>query len=144
MSVPVKYSKEEEAKDHNSFSREFKNYLDDYAKAYDNWIQARHDNNPEAVNAYKEKQNKFEKLATEFPKNLMTKVDNSYLKIILRKVRQSQYKRKPKAETEAKVKVEKAEETADEEDEKAPPRIVDIPGMGKHFESVQWKQSDFV
>ncbi|KAL3912072.1 MAG: hypothetical protein SGILL_007028 [Bacillariaceae sp.] len=141
VSVPVKYSQEDEEKDHNKFSREFKDFLDDYAKGYDEWIQARHDVNPD-VNAWKEKQNKFEKLATEFPKNLMTKVDNAYLKIILRKGRQSKYKRKPKAETEAKVKVEKAEETAEEE-EKPQTRTIDIPGMGKQFEKIEWKESDF-
>lgn len=140
VTVPVKYSKEEEEKDHNKFSRHFKDFLDDYARAYDDWIQAKHEVNPD-INAWKEKQNKFDKLAEEFPKNLMTPVDGPYLKIILRKGRQSKYKRK-KPEPEVKVeKVAVKEEVLEE-----PPKtwIVDIPGMGSQFPSVKWKESDFL
>jgi hypothetical protein len=141
VTVPVKYSAEEEEKDHNKFSRAFKDFLDDYARAHDDWLAAKHEINPD-INIWKEKQNKFEKLAPEFPKNLMTPVDSSYLKTILRKGRQSKYKRK-KPDTEVKGEETKVKE---EKQEKKPPqtRIIDIPGMGKTFPTVKWTENDFV
>lgn len=142
VTVPVKIPKDEEGKDHNKLSRDFKGLLDDFARAYDDWLAKKHEIHPEQVNLWKEKQLKFDKLAKEFPSNLMTPVDAAYLKLAMRRERQNKAKRK-KPVSEAKVdETEKDEE--EEEEEAAPKRVVDIPGMGKSFACVKWKESDFM
>ncbi|KAL3909092.1 MAG: hypothetical protein SGILL_008228, partial [Bacillariaceae sp.] len=141
VTVPVKAPKDDDGKDHNKLPRDFKGLLDDFGRAYDDWLTAKHEIHPEQVNLWKEKQLKFDKLAKEFPSNLVTPVDPTYLKLAMRRERQNKSKRK-KLVQEAKVD-ETEQVVEEEEEEEDPKRIVDVPGMGKSFETVKWKEDDF-
>ncbi|KAG7358479.1 hypothetical protein IV203_015068 [Nitzschia inconspicua] len=157
VTVPVKAPPEEEGKDFNRFPREFQDFFDDYARAYDDWLEAKHALDPE-FNVWKERQHKFDKFAKEFPSNLVTPVDSTYLKSALRRFRQNKAKRdKTKAASAAKLKdVKDVKEIKkspgetkkkDNTEEETPPSsktiTIHIPGLGKEFPSKVWTEKDF-
>ena len=95
VTVPVKQpppDADSDGTDHNKFSRDFQELLDDYARAYDEWC-SRQAEIDKKFSVFKEKQYKFERLAKEFPPNLLTPVDANYLKKIVRRARQNKHKR---------------------------------------------------
>lgn len=95
VSVPVKQKTEEEdlgEKDHNKFSRDFQEAVDDYARAYDEWCRKQHAVDKKFA-LLKEKQAKFDPIVAIFPKDLMTPVTVEYMKKIIRRARQNKHKR---------------------------------------------------
>lgn len=163
VSVPVKHDPEDESddKDHNTFSRELQELVDDYARVYDNWCSAQAEVDKKFA-LFKEKQAKFDPLVELFPKNLMTPVTVEYMKKIVRRARQNRHKRLKtaslKSETTSKdgeevdgdesekEEMEEEEEQEDEEESPAEPqkRIVEIPTMGSEFPTLRWKEADFI
>lgn len=166
VSVPVKQDPADadgDDKDHNTFSREFQESMDDYARAHDDWCsaQAAVDKN---FALFKEKQAKFDPVVALFPTNLMTPVTVEYMKKIIRRARQNRHKRKKNAalkgdsstkgedDDEEGIDESDKEETGeqndeDQEDEIGAPevkkRIVEIPTMGSKFPKVKFSEADF-
>lgn len=157
VTVPVKHSEADSGdnKDHNKFGREIQDLLDDYGRAYDDYCTARLVVYP-AFEINKEKQAKFDKLATEFPTGLLTPVDANYLKQVARRARQNKYKRQRTAEARqnqlevvAKKEAElngdeQSDSDSDEEEEEAEDeKVVDVPGKGVVFPTINWQAKDF-
>lgn len=153
--MPIKHdpAEDDEEKDHNNFSRDFQELIDDYARAYDNWCSAQ----SLVVKNFallKEKQAKYDALIEHFPKNLLTPVTAEYMKKIVRRARQNRHKRKKTAELKPEEKDEEdsgeeseKEEVEEEEEQSSPKpkkRIVEIPTLGSVFPKMKWKESDFV
>lgn len=83
---------EEGLLDKNKFSRDMQELLDTFCRIYDDWCDAQGRIQPDfAVHA--EKRQKFEMLAKEFPDNMVTPVDATYLKKVVRRARQNRQKR---------------------------------------------------
>lgn len=167
VSVPVKHDPAEgdgEEKDHNTFSREFQELVDDYARAHDDWCgaQAAVDKNFALL---KEKQAKFDPLIALFPTNLLTPVTIEYMKKVVRRARQNRHKRKKNAamKGDASTKDDDDEDGGEESDREeaggnqddaddhnddesaAEPqkRIVEIPTMGSLFPKIKFSEADF-
>lgn len=117
VSVPVKESDadDDDGKDHNKFSREFQEAVGDYATAYDDWCQAQRQADPKFPLA-KTKDEKFDKIISAFPRNLVTSIDREYMKKVMRRGRQNKRKREAR-EAEA-VKKEINDETEATKDDK--------------------------
>ena len=159
VSVPVKPP--DDAKDGNKFPRNLQEVLDVFGKAYDEWCTAQ-SKIDSSFQTFKEKQGKFDRLAKVFPTNLITKVDATYIKQVVRRARQNKYKRTKTAAAKTEketVKEEPDKEVEDEqveeeeqvesEEEKeepvAPPkkyRTVNIPTKGSTFVHSQGFSSD--
>ena len=150
MSVPVKQPSDDGANDgvdNNKFSREFQETLDDYARAYDDWCTAQSVVD-DKFSVYKQKQHKFDKLAKEFPSELMTPVDVNYLKKIVRRARQNRHKRiKTAAKHQPDVKEEAEsddeEEEEEEEEVKQEYRKVHIPALGTEYPTMKYEKEKF-
>ena len=148
VTVPVKQPTADadgDGTDHNKFSREFQELLDDYARAYDDWCQAQSEVDSKFA-IYREKQQKFDRLVKEFPTNLMTPVDSNYLKKIVRRARQNKHKRfKTAALKKGPDGFDEASDEAQDYEESPKPegRTVDIPGVGVDFPSMPWDSQDF-
>ena len=115
VTVPVKQSREGE-KDGNKLPRDLQEVLDIYGKAYDEWCTAESKVDG-SFETFKEKQGKFDKLASLFPKNLVTPIDPTYIKQVVRRARQNKYKRSKTAAAAAKRETSsptKKDEPADE------------------------------
>lgn len=165
MSVPVKQDPAEvdgEEKDHNTFSREFQELLDDYARAHDDWCGAQ-----AAVDKtfalFKEKQAKYDPLVELFPLNLLTPVTVEYMKKVVRRARQNRHKRKKNAamKGDASTKDEDDDEGGEESDredagenqddnddeestvETTQKRMVEIPTLGSQFPKIKFSEADF-
>jgi hypothetical protein len=87
---------EDEGTDHNKFPRDLQDELDMYAREYDDYCkhegELRHAKNEEYP-IHLEKRKKYDQLVKEFPKNLMTKIDQEYMKKLVRRARQNKSKR---------------------------------------------------
>jgi hypothetical protein len=87
---------EDEGTDHNKFPRDLQDELDMYAREYDDFCkhegEFRHAKNEEYP-IHLEKRKKYDQLVKEFPKNLMTKIDQEYMKKLVRRARQNKSKR---------------------------------------------------
>ena len=156
VTVPVKQPEGEEAGDQNKLPKDFKDLLDDYARAYDEWCKAQNAIDKE-FGSFKEKQKKFEKLVAEFPSSLVTPVDSEYLKLVVRRVRQYKLKKKRAQELKEQVAAKKESEKPaveeevvgqeePEEEEPEPPAQVflKIPTTGVQFDTVQFDIENFV
>ena len=93
VTVPVKQPDTDNEKDGNKLPKEFKDLLDDFARAHDEWCRAQGAIDKDFA-TFKEKQKKFEKVAKEFPSSLITPIDSEYIKLVIRRVRQYKLKRK--------------------------------------------------
>eukprot|EP00980_Cylindrotheca_fusiformis_P000711 scaffold168_cov124-Cylindrotheca_fusiformis.AAC.11 len=151
VTVPVKQPDESDnTADHNKFSKEFKDLLDDYARAYDVWCRAQADVD-ESFALFKEKQAKFDKVADAFPSALVTPVDSDYLKKVVRRVRQYKIKKKKadelrlqKGGASVSSSVAAKEESGQEDDpEKEEHRTVNIPTAGVEFMTKKFEIEDF-
>ena len=155
MTVPVKNEDSDSGgnRDHNKLGREIQDLIDDYGRAYDDYCTARLVLYP-TMNINKEKQAKFDKLATEFPTGLLTPVDPNYLKQVARRARQNKYKRQKTAEArqqqlevaakkEAEAQEEEEESESEEEEEEEEENIIDLPGKGVVFPTIDWQANDF-
>lgn len=169
VTVPVKPTVADgslEDKDHNTFSREFQEGIDDYARAYDSWCSAQSEVD-KGFALFKEKQAKFDPIVAKFPTNLMTPVTVEYVKKLMRRARQNKHKRKKTAELRGSAmstgsgdfmnddgttgdggddSEKEGEETSDSPEPPASPprqRVIDIPTMGTVFPTVRWSEDDF-
>jgi len=97
--VPSKPTQSQNSSDGNIFSKEAKEILDQYSKAYDDWIEMEakyHETAPDGNRKYKpnnERLKKFEKLLSFFPKDLLEPIDAAYLRKVVRRSRQNRSKR---------------------------------------------------
>merc|ERR1740139_694642 len=90
-----------------TFSNETREALDTFSRTYDDWVdaEARHqDLAAEGGVGFKVKVKKMDKfdepVASEFPKDLATPVDASFLRLLVRRTRQNRQKRKNRDEPE--------------------------------------------
>jgi hypothetical protein len=147
VAVPVKAPSvdgDEDGADHNKFSRDFQEQLDDYARSFDDWCSAQSEVDKKFA-VYREKQQKFDPLVKEFPKHLLTPVDANYLKKIVRRARQNKHKRiKTAALKQQETDSVKHESSDEEEEEEAPEsRTVMLPTMGSMFATVKFNPKHF-
>lgn len=145
----MKAPEDDDLKDRNKFPRDFQDCLDDYSRAYDDWLTAKHEIDANLI-VWKEKQKKFDKLAKEFPANLVTVVDVNYLKNMVRRARQNRAKReKTAAAMVAKLQeeqlsvAEKEQEDEKDGDDKPASETIYFPGLGTFFQTIEWKESNF-
>jgi len=143
VTVPTRSSEETKqsnsssnAIDANNFPRDCKDVLDDYSRAYDEWIDAesRFRDNIPSNDRYKpsnEKMKKFDKLLDYFPTELVTPIDAAYLRKVVRRARQNSMKRKISLDR-------KKLEDANTPDDK-----LIIPQRGTNFSRIQFQICDF-
>jgi len=166
VTVPVKHRPGDidNEKDRNKLPRDLQEALDVFGKAYDEWCTAQ-SKVDSSFETFKQKQGKFDKLASLFPKDLFTPIDANYLKQVVRRARQNKYKRsKTAAAASAAAKSDKgttklasptkdieeeesAKEDSDEEEDSPPPRkhrVVEIPTTGLNYASVTFSTSNFI
>jgi len=145
----------------NNFSRDAKEALDDYSRAYDEWIEAEaryRENIPGVV--YKpnnERLKKFDNLIHEFPDNLAVPIDAVFLRKVVRRARQNSSKRRKTIEMQANNGgVGGGGDAANREDgegrvmkekqkEKGPSRTLSlrVPGRGCVFGKIIFDKSQF-
>lgn len=146
VSVPIP-PPEDNGSDENNFSSEFKDLIDDFARAYDDWCRAQVVIEPN-FKVFKEKQAKFDKLSKEFPSNMLTKIDSDYLKKMVRRVRQYKIKKRKKEKALQLLQEEqsRAEEPVQSEEEQEAARMqrtINIPSAGSEFPTVTYLVDDF-
>jgi hypothetical protein len=159
VTVPVKQTDGDSDIDNNKIPRELQDLLDEFARVYDEWCTAQSKVDT-SFETFKEKQGKYDKVAKEFPTNLVTLVTGDYLKQVVRRCRQNKYKRgktaaakqqpSPPPAVKHEEEEEEEEESDEEEDEeeqeeehKPRERIVHIPAMGRVFPTKIWDTNDF-
>jgi len=131
------------SKSENKFTKECIDALDKYSSAYDDWLQAEA-NHRELVgktpkkgkDAFKvgvERLKKFDAMITAaFPKNLETPIEAAFLRLLVRRKRQSQSKKLKVVKTETPIK----------KNEKKTVEIT-IPGTGVKFPKVKFQKLSF-
>jgi hypothetical protein len=85
--------------DDNKWSREAQDLLDDFSHIYDDWRHAEaawREVDPTVAKKFQlhhERMNKFDKILAVFPKDLVTPMDGTYLRKVVRRARQNKHKR---------------------------------------------------
>jgi hypothetical protein len=98
VSVPVPVKANPDV-DNNKWSREAQDLLDDFSHVYDDWCHAEaawREVDPTATKKFQlhhERMNKFDKILAVFPKDLVTPIDGTYLRKVVRRARQNKHKR---------------------------------------------------
>ena len=98
VSVPVPV-KENPDVDNNKWTREAQDLLDDFSHIYDDWCHAEaawREADPTATKKFQlhhERMNKFDRILAVFPKDLVTPIDGTYLRKVVRRARQNKHKR---------------------------------------------------
>jgi hypothetical protein len=98
VSVPVP-TKANPDVDNNKWSREAQDLLDDFSHIYDDWCHAEaawREVDPTVAKKFQlhhERMNKFDKILAVFPKDLVTPIDGTYLRKVVRRARQNKHKR---------------------------------------------------
>jgi len=165
VTVPVPQEDEGDSPpDHNKWTRDFYEVLSEYAYHFDAWIDSvseRHMSQGEEYPGHFEKRKKFDKLTGEFPKELKTPIDKSYLQKILRRARQNKHKRdktaqrlKQEEEEQQKARAIKKEapdkptsstaSAGKTQPESSPKRVVKLPESGASFEERAWQLEPFL
>jgi hypothetical protein len=147
VAVPVKQPEEDGgSSDQNKLPKDFKDLLDDYARAHDEWCRAQAEVDKDFA-LFKEKQKKFDRIAKVFPSALVTPINSDYLKKVVRRVRQYKLKKKKVQELKRRAETPSAknneESDREEEQEKEVHRTLNIPTTGVEFPSMKWKIADF-
>ena len=98
--VPKQASEEDEGVDHNKIPRDLQDELDLYAREYD--VYCKHEGElkhakDEDYPIHLEKRKKYDQVVKLFPKNLMTPIDDEYMKKLVRRARQNKSKRSKSA-----------------------------------------------
>lgn len=128
-------------KTENKVTKECIDELDKYSTVFDDWCQAEAKYKgllPKAkgVEKYKigvERLKKYDKMVTAFPKNLEVPVDPAFLRLLVRRKRQNQSKRKSiGSESVAKPKVVSGSTME-----------LKVPSTGKTFPVVEYNKEDF-
>ncbi|GAX16279.1 hypothetical protein FisN_3Hh238 [Fistulifera solaris] len=137
VTVPIPIDEDDDT-DYNKLSRDFYSALEVYSRAFDEWCEAEGDYR-KAIDdtdftAHFEKRKKFDKLVNEFPKDLKTPVDKSYLQKILRRARQSK-SRKEAGQDKSDLSV--ASESF------VPTTKAFVPVASKNFTQVEFNMNDF-
>ena len=144
VSVPVPVNANPDV-DNNKWSREAQDLLDDFSHIYDDWCHAEaawREVDPTATKKFQlhhERMNKFDKILAVFPKDLVTPIDGTYLRKVVRRARQNKHKRSKTA-----LKFEEDGVTpipqppspvaVKSDPEPAKPRLeIGLPGKGKRF-----------
>jgi hypothetical protein len=115
VSVPVPVKAEPDV-DYNKWPRDVQDLMDDFSSQYDDWCHAEAAWREIDLTITKRFQlhhvrmNKFDKLIPLFPKDLLTPVDATYLRKVVRRARQNKHKR-------TKVQQKQGEDDAEPEDE---------------------------
>lgn len=167
---------EDDGVDHNKFPRELQDELDLYAREYDTWCKHEGDLKHARGETYKiamEKQKKYDQVIKLFPKNLLTPIDDDYMKKLVRRARQNKSKRSKTAQAASAASVsspgaksqassvkqedasdddeeeeeeeEEENEAADSADENEKPehRTIKVPQRGSVFPKMQFNIADF-
>mmetsp|Transcript_20513 Transcript_20513/g.30831 ORF Transcript_20513/g.30831 Transcript_20513/m.30831 type:complete len:504 (+) Transcript_20513:113-1624(+) len=148
VSVPVPVKANPDV-DNNKWPREAQDLLDEFSRAYDDWCHAEaawREIDPsikEKFPIHKKRMNKFDELLPVFPKDLITPIDGTYLRKVVRRARQNKHKRiktAQKLSDEASVpetvaSQPSADKEEKEEDVKTTIEIM-IPGKGISFANV--------
>jgi hypothetical protein len=145
VSVPVPNAANPDV-DNNKWSREAQDLLDEYSHAYDDWCHAEaawrevDPTSTEKFQLHHERMNKFDQLLPFFPKDLITPIDGTYLRKVVRRARQNKHKR---SKTAQKLEEEgillPSYETSVSSSMKTDPEPINtgykinIPGKGKKF-----------
>jgi hypothetical protein len=137
VTVPIPIDEDDDT-DYNKLSRDFYYALENYSRAFDEWCEAEGDYRKTIddtdFTAHFEKRKKFDKLVNEFPKDLKTPVDKSYLQKILRRARQSK-SRKEAGQDKSDLSV--ASESF------VPTAKAFVPVASKKFTQVEFNMDDF-
>ena len=161
VSVPIAANDIDPSKDYNNMSKELMEAIEEYATSYDDMIalngklQEKLGNKKYSV--AKEKQRRFDDILKEFPSNLKTPVDRSYLQLRVRRVRKN---RSQRSSTKAKESSdEKSANTAASPSKAAvvsgtvgsPKKVpklstieILLPVLSNTFPTMQWAESDFI
>ncbi|KAL3823755.1 hypothetical protein ACHAXA_004848, partial [Cyclostephanos tholiformis] len=153
VSVPTPKVKEPVDFRENNFPREFREALHSYSCAYDDWCDAEGKYN-EILPAYMRKQfkpvteklKKFDDMLEEFPKNLATPIDVSYLRKIVRMERSNKQKRENNRQRKEK---RRSGEGGDADPKIAITQqqpqdgIIHIPRRGTKFPTIVFDKRDF-
>jgi len=139
VSVPVP-SKLNPENDNNKFGREMQDQLDSFSHAYDDWCHAEAswremDPTQEKFALHHERMNKFEKLLSIFPSDLVTPIDAAYLRKIVRRARQNKHKRVKTQQRLGELGNADPQVKREEEDTK-PSLEIQVPGKGVVFHEV--------
>lgn len=144
VSVPVP-TKANPDVDNNKWSREAQDLLDDFSHIYDDWCHAEaawREVDPTATKKFQlhhERMNKFDKILAVFPKDLVTPIDGTYLRKVVRRARQNKHKRSKTAQKFEEDGITPIPEPASpvvvkSAPEPAKPRLeIGLPGKGKRF-----------
>mmetsp|Transcript_43589 Transcript_43589/g.74420 ORF Transcript_43589/g.74420 Transcript_43589/m.74420 type:complete len:239 (+) Transcript_43589:933-1649(+) len=143
VSVPAPKVKEAEIKE-NNFPKEFKEALHHYSCAYDDWCVAEGELN-DSLPAKKRKQfktnaeklKKFDEMIKEFPKNLATPIDVSYLRKVVRQERSNKSRREKRKDGGAGGGGGGAGGEAEQESE------MYVPQKDTEFSSISFRMADF-
>jgi len=141
---------EKQEKKENNLPRELKEALFDYSNAYDNWTDAEYeyqetlpeDKTKEKFRPNVHKLKKFDEMIKEFPQKILTPIDVSYLRLIVRRVRNNKAKiqaRKEGSYFEARRGGKK--EVPDEVNKTA--LMIRIPQKGTQFSLISFNYDDF-
>lgn len=146
VSVPGPKVKAPELRE-NNFAKEFKEALYNFACSYDDWCAAEGEHN-DSLPASKRKQfkpnteklKKFDELITEFPKNLVTPIDVSYLRKIVRQERSNKSRREKRKDCGGSSVADGKGEWTDQPLQETE---INIPQKGMDFEDIVFCRRDF-
>jgi hypothetical protein len=149
VSVPVPNAANPDV-DNNKWSREAQDLLDEYSHTYDDWCHAEaawrevDPSSTEKFQLHHERMNKFDQLLPFFPKDLITPIDGTYLRKVVRRARQNKHKRSKTAQ-----KLEEEGILLPSNETSVPSTVksdsvtmntsckINIPGKGKQFPLVE-------
>ena len=149
VSVPVPVKPNTDV-DNNKWSREAQDLLDDFSHIYDDWCQAEaawREVEPTVAKKFQlhhERMNKFDKILLVFPKDLITPIDGTYLRKVVRRARQNKHKRSKTAlkfeeDGITPLEVQSSSPAAAAKPEQEPVKQaleLSVPGKGKLFPHV--------
>lgn len=147
VSVPVPVKANPDV-DNNKWPREAQDLLDEFSHAYDEWCHAEgawreiDPTSKEKFQVHKKRMNKFDDLLPSFPKDLITPIDGTYLRKVVRRARQNKHKRiktaqKLSGETSLPdVTPSGSADNEDIEEEENDTLEIVVPGKGLVFASV--------
>mmetsp|Transcript_18100 Transcript_18100/g.20866 ORF Transcript_18100/g.20866 Transcript_18100/m.20866 type:complete len:667 (-) Transcript_18100:13-2013(-) len=141
VSVPVPVKSINTDVDNNKWPREAQDLLDEFSHAYDDWCHAEaawREMDPiisKKFQLHHERMNKFNTLLTMFPKDLITPVDGTYLRKVVRRARQNKHKRTKTAQKLSADEQALQTDTAGTTNSSANPPSSDLPTTGRKTDS---------
>jgi len=132
----------------NNFSKEYKEALQIYSCAYDDWCDAegkycitlpKNKRNKFKLNT--EKKNKFDRMVQEFPNNLAVPLEISYLRKIVRQERSNKQRREKRKDGSIDNMTTARDRMAEQQQQEFK---MCVPQKGTHFSSLVFQRLDFV